>query len=396
MLSCSEALERILARSIRVGSERVALASGYNRVLAEALFSESPIPSTDRSAMDGYAVRSSDFIGDAPAHWRVSGESRTGHVAPVARARTACRIFTGAVVPPGFDCVVMQEDTERDGDEIVISVPPRPWQNIRRQGEDLAATCVALEAGTRMLPQQLAVAAALDRTELVVSKRPRVTILCTGDELRPAGSAGPIHSIPDSNSILLSELAAQAGAEVHLAARGKDEEALVARALMDCARVSDVVLTVGGASVGDHDVVQQALITAGGQVDFWKVRIKPGKPLLFGSLGSALVLGLPGNPVSAWITLALFGIPLLRSMQGERRIVPHRIVRHLAAPIHRKPGRQAYLLATLDAEGVRPLPSQSSGSVIALGKTETLIELAETRAEVLAGEWVDTIDVCSI
>ncbi len=392
MLNYDEALGRILGRAACLSPERVPLAGAGGRVLAEDLFSPAPIPATDRSAMDGYAVRYQDVIGLSNP-LPVVGECQTGHPTPSCAPGAACRIFTGATLPPGFDCVIMQEDADRQGDSVAFRERPRRWQHVRRRGEELAAGALALRAGTRLGPPQLGLAASLDCTELVVCRQPRMTVLCTGDELRPPGTVGAPHMIPDSNSVVLLELGRQCGALVMVGPRLIDDVTTAAAALRTAAECSDLVVTVGGASVGDHDVVRGALEAAGGEIDFWKVRIKPGKPLLFGRHGASAFLGLPGNPFSAWVTFSLFAMPLLRRMQGEVDVAPRRLQRRLLRDFTRKPGRRAYVLAEVREGGVLPLPDQSSGSVVALATAGTLMELTEDSTAVAAGTLVDTIDI---
>src|SRR5580704_8071524 len=315
MLSFDEARRRLLERPRLTGLERVPLAVAGGRVLAEALVAREPLPRFDHSAMDGYAVAAADLAGDGPWTLRVVGESAAGSETPAFDRGTACRIFTGAPLPEGTDSVIMQEHAPREGDWIAVDRRPARGAHVRRAGEDLPRGEVALAAGTRLGPAQLALAAMLDRAEVVVSRRPIVTIVCTGDELRGAGESGIASSIPESNSAPVAALARQACADVRIAPIAKDEPVATLRAIEDAMRTTDLLVTIGGVSVGDHDVVRPALERAGVDLSFWRVAIKPGKPIAFGRGPHAAVLGLPGNPASAMVTFAVFGVPLLRAMQ---------------------------------------------------------------------------------
>ncbi len=322
MLSVHEARARLLAGVKRLSSERIPLADAAGRTLAEDLVVREPLPPFDCSSMDGYAVATADAPDLPPWTLPVDGEASAG-AAPAAHTRgTACRIFTGAPVPSGADAVVMQEQATRRNDMVQLEVLPKAGQHVRRAGDDLAAGAVALTKGSRLSPGALALAAMLDRPELVVARRPRVTILCTGDELRTAGEPTRPGSIAESNSAALAALARQAGASTRVAPVAPDDEDAMLRAIEEALDGTDVLITVGGASVGDHDVVRPALERAGVVLDFWRVAIKPGKPLAVGRTATSRVLGLPGNPASALVTWAVFGMPLLRARQGVAQTVP--------------------------------------------------------------------------
>jgi len=351
MLGFDEARSLLLAGARRVSSERVALGDAWGRVLMEDLVAPEPLPPFDQSAMDGYAVASADLDGDGPWTLPVVGVSRAGHEAPPLFPRTACRIFTGARVPEGADSVIMQEHGTRDGDALRFTARPKLRQHVRRAGEDLKRGAVAVASGTRLTPGALALAAMQDRAEIVVARRPRVTIVCTGDELRAPGGERFAASIPESNSAPLAAFARQAGASVRIAPLVRDDPGETQRAIEQALDGTDVLLTVGGVSVGDHDVVRPSLERAGVLLDFWKVAIKPGKPLAVGRSAGVHVLGLPGNPASALVTFVVFGMPLLRAMQGDTRPVAMRLVARLASARKRSPDRLELARATLRAEG---------------------------------------------
>jgi len=291
LLAFDTARSRLLADVRRMGPERVAVADAAGRVLSEGLVAHEPLPRFDNSAMDGYAVATADLEGGGPFTLDVAGESSAGAEPPWLARGAACRIFTGAPVPERADAVIMQEHVTRDDDVVSFATRPRPGQNVRHAGEDLARDAVAIAARTRLTAGGLALAAMLGRSELTVSRRPVVTIVCTGDELRSAGDEARPASIPESNSAPLAALARQAGAVVRVAPITRDDPRATLRAIEQALDGTDLLLTVGGVSVGDHDVVRPALEQAGVTLDFWRVAIKPGKPIAFGRSARAAVLG---------------------------------------------------------------------------------------------------------
>jgi molybdopterin molybdotransferase len=395
MLSFEDARARILSDVRRVAAERVALAGAAGRVLAEDLRADRPLPPFDHSAMDGYAIATQDLEGQGPWRLPVSAESSAGREAPSLSRACACRIFTGAPLPGRADAVVMQEHVSRIGDTVVFESKPRPWQHVRRAGEDLAPGALALAAGERLSPGALALAGMLDRASLLVSRRPRVTILCTGDELRAPGDAPRPSSIPESNSAPLASLAQQAGAAVRVAPIALDEPEATARAIEQALEGTDVLLTVGGVSVGDRDVVRPALERAGVEIRFWRVAIKPGKPLAVGRSAAAHILGLPGNPASAIVTFALFGMPLLRAMQGDARALPLALRVRLGAERKRPADRLELARATLRVEGGALVAglhdNQSSGAATSLAHSDGVAFVPPGSGAIEAGSLVDFV-----
>ncbi len=261
----------------------------------------------------------------------------------------------------------------------------------------------ALARGARLTPGKVALAAALDRAELLVSRRPLVTVLCSGDELRAPGQVHPPPrpgSIPESNGYFVAAAARAAGAVARVAAFVGDDAELARRAVASALRGSDVVVTVGGVSVGDRDVMRGALEAAGVVIDFWKVKIKPGKPLAVGRAGQVQVLGLPGNPASASLTFLLFGVPLLRALQGDVTPLPLRMRAAMRATITREPGREEFLRARLELDGgevgVRPLPGQASGSVPSFAEAEALIVVPADRVRIEEGSMVEVIRLTDV
>ena len=266
------------------------------------------------------------------------GESSAGADPPALARGTACRIFTGARVPAGADTVVMQEKVQREGDRLRIDARPSRGQNVRREGEDIAPGTRRSWRESRLAPGALALAAMLDAPELVVRRRPRVTILCTGNELRAPGAPRRARVDPRRRTAPRSRRSrARPARTVRVEATARDDAGEVADAVARALEGTEVLLTIGGVSVGDHDVVRPALERVGVVLDFWKVAIKPGKPLVVGRAPGARVLGLPGNPASALVTFALFGAPLLRALQGDARPHAMRLPVRLAAARRRSP-----------------------------------------------------------
>jgi molybdopterin molybdotransferase len=391
MLDFELARQRILAEVKPLASELVPVDDADGRVLSADLRSSVDLPPFDYSAMDGYAVRAAEFTGTGPWNLPVSAEQRAGESGQALPAGTAARIFTGAPLLIGADSVIMQEDAERAGNDVTFRAAPQLGNHVRRRGEDLASGAVALARGTRLNPFRIGLAAALDCAEVPVARRPRVALLCTGDELRDAGSPARPGSIPDSNGPSLAALARRAGADVRRLPRTTDDldqtRAALRGALVDC----DLLLTVGGVSVGDHDVVKKALEAEGVSLDFWKVKIKPGKPLAFGKREGALVLGLPGNPVSAQLTLCLFGLPLLRALQGDAAPVPRPIEVELASTIAHKPGRLGFYRARLVDGAAHVHGNQASGAPTSMAGADLLVMVPAESSGVPAGATVSAL-----
>jgi molybdopterin molybdotransferase len=391
MLDFELARARILEQVKPLSSELIPTPDADGRVLAEDLVSTVDLPPFDYSAMDGYAVATADFSGVGPWQMAVSAEQRAGAAPQKLLPATAARIFTGGALLDGADAVVMQEDTERAHDSVTFRAAVQVGQNVRRRGEDLARGATALEKGARLNAFRLGLVAALDLGSVRVARRPRVALLCTGDELRDAGSPARPGSIPDSNGPSLAALARRTGAEVVRLPRISDELNETRAALRQALSACDVLLTVGGVSVGDHDVVKQALELEGVTLDFWKVKIKPGKPLAFGRAGEAFVLGLPGNPVSAQLTLSLFGLPLLRALQGDSRAVPTPIRVRLAGAVSQKPGRLGFYRARLDGDVAHVHQNQASGAPTSMAHADALVMLAAESSGAAAGDDVSAL-----
>jgi molybdopterin molybdotransferase len=295
---------------------------------------------------------------------------------------------------------VIQEEVDRRGDTIEVRAAPPRGDWVRRRGADLEAGAVALGYGARLTPGRVALAAALDRPYVHVAARPVVTVLCTGDELRSPGEPGAPGSIAESNGFFVAAAGRAAGAVVRIGAFVRDDPELAKEATLAALRGTDLCVTIGGVSVGDRDVMRPALESAGVTLDFWRVALKPGKPLCVGRAGSTHVLGLPGNPASASLTFLLFGVPLLRALQGDAAPVPPRIPMKVTGSLRRKPGRVEFLRAKLDIEGgdlrARILPNQASGAVTSFAEADTLLVVPADRERVDDGDLLDAIRISDI
>ncbi len=372
LLPVEEAQARLLALRAPLERETIALADAHGRYLADDVRTERDQPAAPLSAMDGYAIR----FDDLPGPWTVTGEVAAGAM-PDRRvgAGEAMRIFTGALVPPGADTVIVQEDVARDGDRLTLTRegPGSRGRHIRARAADFAAGDVLLAAGTRLPPGALATAAMSGAGTVAVGARPRVAILTTGDELVPPGQPLAPGQIPDSNSIMLAAMLAGDVTDAVRPVHVRDDRATIAQALQDLALHHDVIVTVGGASVGDHDHIRGALGDAGGKLDFWKIAMKPGKPLIAGTLGDAILLGLPGNPSSAFVTATLFLLPLVRHLAGARAPLPPIQRAPLAAPLDAGGARRDYLRARVERGRLIPLVGQESGRTLPLASANALL-----------------------
>lgn len=391
MISLDEALRLITEHAHRgrtLGPERVSLWAARGRVLAEDVMSPVDLPVADYSAMDGYAVRTDDFVQAGETSLSLVGQAQTGHPSAPLSPGGCVRIFTGAHIPPGADSVVMQENTTRTGDRITFLKAPQLGENIRRRGEDVTHGAQILTGGTRLSPHQLGLLASAERTEVVVRRRPRVAIVCTGDELRPFGNTFVGGQLAESNSVALCALCQDAGAEVLVSPLVKDDLESISAAIERAWAGADVVLTVGGVSVGDHDLVQPAIVRVGGEIIFHKVAIKPGKPVLFARRGEQLLLGLPGNPASAMVVFSLLGVPLLRCLTGDRSAAPRARTACLTHDYAHKPGRRSFYRALVVGDEVTVLSNQASGATTSMAWANALLEMSETTVNYVAGQRV--------
>jgi molybdopterin molybdotransferase len=380
MISVEEALARIRDSIAPLGAEQVSLAEAHGRVLAEDLAARRTQPPFAVSAMDGYAVRAAD-VASLPCRLRLVGYVQAGgrHEGVVGPGE-AVRIFTGARVPDGADAVVIQEDTEAgDGDVLVRDTLGTfgPGRHIRQAGIDFVEGAIGLSAGRRLTARDIGLAAAMNRPWLLVHRRPRVAILPTGDEVvLPGEPIGPNQIVSSNGAALGALIAGAGGVPIQLGIARDDADTL--KTMARGAEGADLLVTIGGASVGEHDLVQKALGQIGLSVDFWKIAMRPGKPLMFGRLGTTFVLGLPGNPVSALVCGMLFLRPALDRLQGlpgDGAVVELATAGSDLSPNDR---RQDYLRARLtrDAEGglvATPFARQDSSMMSALAGADCLI-----------------------
>ncbi|RJL01952.1 gephyrin-like molybdotransferase Glp [Paracoccus siganidrum] len=370
MIPVEEALARVLALAAPPRPETVALEQAAGRVLAAPAEARLTQPPFDSAAMDGYALRRAD----AGCALRVIGESAAGHPwTGTPRPGTAIRIFTGAPVPAGYDCVAMQENVTREGDLIRIHTPSAN-DNIRPRGGDFALGD-SVAPGRLLNAADIGLLAAMNLPELTVAARPRVAVLASGDELLRPGETPAEGQIISSNDLAIAALAREAGAEARILPIARDTEASLRDSFARAAD-ADLIVTIGGASVGDHDLVGKVAGDLGMERAFYKLAMRPGKPLMAGKIGNAAMLGLPGNPVSAIVCGILFMQPLIRRMQGlEAGHTPLRA--RLARPLPPEGDRQHYLRARLqpgpDLPLIDPFEDQDSARLSLLARADALL-----------------------
>lgn len=386
MFSVEEALERVLRRVPANATERVPLALAQGRVLAETIVAGSDLPPWAGSAMDGFAVRASDVPGELTVIETVAAGKVPSHVVGPGEAT---RIMTGAPVPAGADCVVMVEDTVSDGARVRVGVAAVPGQHVRPAGSEIASGRTVLVPGAVLGFGALGVLAALGRATVVVAVRPRVGLLSTGDEVvEPGLPLGP-GQIWSSNLHALAGLCRDAGAEPVYLGNVADDPAALAAAFARAMRC-DVVVSTGGVSVGDFDHVKGVLTDMGVSIDFWRVAMKPGKPLAYGFIGERPIFGLPGNPVSCMVNFLQFVRPVLRTMLGDPRPFLPVVSAVLARPWKRRPGRPELVRVALSfGEGGRVVASiagvQGSAHLLGMADANGLLLVAGDATEV-AGE----------
>lgn len=394
MLSLDEASGLAVARFHASSPERVALGDSLGRFLAGALDARWDEPACDNGAMDGWAVRSADAMNatrDAPARLRIVGESRAG--LPAARSlgeSEAIRIFTGAVLPEGATAVVMQEDVERRGDEVALFAAPPVGLHVRRRGEVLRAGQTFLDARTQMGPGAIGVAASQGHAFALVHRRPRVAILSTGDELCELGDPSmPPGCLVDSSSHALAAAVREAGGEPLLFPLARDTIEELTVAIASCIHAAEVVVTTGGVSVGDYDLLPQAFAASGVEEVFWKVRVKPGKPVRFGVAGDVPVVGLPGNPVSTLVMFEAFVRPGLRTMIGDPRPFRRKLHVRLSRP-RRAPATRTELSRARVEEGTAHLFSdQGSAATTSMIDLDALVIFPEGAGTIETAEALD-------
>jgi molybdopterin molybdotransferase len=394
MIPVEEARTRILAGIAPTTAEVVPLTEAWGRVLARPVLSRLTQPPRDVSAMDGYALKAADatlgatlaVVGAAPAGHPWEGTLQPGQ---------ALRLFTGSIVPEGADAILLQEDATRTGDAVTVNEAATQGRHIRRAGQDFAAGDTLIAPGRRLNARDIGLAAAGNNAWLTVHRRPRVAILATGDEIALPGDPIPPGGIVSSNSHALAALVRAAGGEpVVLPIAPDDRAALMAAA--DAVHGMDLLLTSGGASVGEHDLVQEALGARGLVVDFWQIAMRPGKPLMHGRLGPVPMIGLPGNPVSSLVCAILFVVPALHRLSGLPAAAPPTVMARLGAPLAANDKRADHLRATLSTapDGMlvaTAFPRQDSSMLRLMAQADALILRAAHAPAAEAGAMVPVI-----
>ncbi len=385
-LPLEQAQARLLALATPLTIEQVDVASALGRYLAEPLIAARTQPPANLSAMDGYAMVSGDLAGP----WQVIGESAAGHPYRGSLARgQAVRISTGALLPGDAGAVIVQEDLIRNDDRLTLTgTPPSPEnKHIRRMGMDFSGGAVLLTAGTRIGPVHVALALSAGHGQLAVRRKARIAIIDSGDELAADPRHCAVHQIPASNGAMLAALVSALPCEITRIGPVGDDLAQLAQALAQAAG-ADVIVTSGGASVGDHDLIRPALEAWGAKLDFWKVAIKPGKPLLVASKEAQIVLGLPGNPVSNHVTAFFFLLPLIRALAGSENSLPKAVTAQLSGRMSAGGDRREFLRGVWDGSMVSPDVIQDSGALAALARSNALIERPAAAAAAEAGSTV--------
>lgn len=389
MIAPGEAQARILALGTPVAVEIVALPDAANRWSARDVVAGRTQPVRDLSAMDGYAIR----FADIPGPWRVIGESAAGSPFDGAiGAGEAARIFTGAAVPRGADTIVIQENVMREGDTLTLTAsgPPHAGAHIRRAGSDFTSGARLIAAGDPLSAVALALAVMGGHARLDVHRRVRIALCSTGDELVLPGVDAGENRLPNSNAPMLAAMLGTLPVEiVDLGIVPDDRDALAAAFMRaaDC----DILVTSGGASVGDHDLVRPVLLDLGARLDFWKVAMRPGKPLMAGTFDRTIVLGLPGNPVSAFVTATLFLLPLVRHLSGALNPLPHSLPARCNAALPAVGPRTDFVRARWDDGALAPLPSVDSGVLSSLARADALIVRPAGSDALLAGTVVEAL-----
>ena len=391
LLPVAEAQARLIALARPLPTETVPLVEANGRWTAEAVLACRTQPFADLSAMDGYAIR----FAEAPGPWTVAAESKAGSTlpAPIGPGE-ACRIFTGAPMPPGADVVLIQEDAARDGNRLVMigDGPGRAGKHIRERGTDFLEGDLLIAAGEHMTSAHVALAAAGGHGSITVRRPARVALISTGDELITPGITGRPHQLPSSNAPMLATLLGRPGAIVTELGIAPDRLDAI-REMIERARDADLIITTGGASVGDHDLVKPALEACGATLDFWKVAMRPGKPLMAGTLGNSIVLGLPGNPLSAFVTASLFARPLIAALGGATR--PFAPIRRaqLAEGLAANGDREHYVRGMWREDGIVALDGQDSAMLTNLTRADLFIVRRAKAPPARAGDIVEIIDI---
>lgn len=391
LLPVAEAQARLIGLAKPLPIETVSLLDARDRWLAEPIVARRTQPFADLSAMDGYAIR----FDELPGPWTVTTESKAGSQLPPPLAPgQAARIFTGAPVPPGADAILIQEEAAREGDNLLLAGegPGYRGRNIRPRGMDFSEGDTLINAGEQINAAHIALAASSGHGRLSVHRPARIALISTGDELIPVGEHGSSHQLPSSNAPMLASLLGSPGAIVEDLGIVPDKLDTIIATIRQAAH-ADIIITTGGASVGDHDLVKPAFEAAGANLNFWKVAMRPGKPLMAGTLGHAIVLGLPGNPLSAFVTASLFARPLIAALGGALRpFAPKRRAR-LAQPIAAGGERDHYMRGAWSMDGVVALDGQDSAALTNLTRADLFIIRSAHAPIAEIGDIVEIIDI---
>ena len=395
LMRSDEALQMLADRlDVVVGSSTVGLRDAAGRVLATEIQSDMSVPPHDNAAVDGYAVRFDDLAADENTRLRITGRVAAGDTYDSTLGKgEAIRIFTGAAMPSGADTVLMQEDCREEGDEVIIPPGIKRGANRRFAGEDIARGDVILKAGTRLRPQEIGLAASIGCTELPVFDPVRVALFSTGDEVRDAGGDLPPGCIYDANRYSVAAALERLGCTVNDLGILPDEPDVIRDTLAAAAEKHDLVMTSGGVSTGEEDHVRSA-IDALGHMHFWRLAIRPGRPLALGQIGTVPFIGLPGNPVAVLVTFMRFARPAILRLGGCTAIAPESYRVRTGFPVRKKLGRREWLRVRLERDDdgmpvVQKFPRDGAGILTSMVASDGLVELPEDLTSLEAGSMVD-------
>lgn len=387
LLPFDRAQTRLLELAVPLAAETLPLEAAHGRFLAQSLAARRTQPAADLSAMDGFAVRGDELQGP----WQVIGESAAGHPFTGKLGEgEAIRISTGALMPDGGGAVLIKEHAVLDGNVLRLSADNKATpQYIRRRGFDFGEGDTLIEAGVRLGPARIALAIAGGHKDIMVHQRPRLAILDTGDELAADPCQASGHQIPSSNGPMLAAMSAPfVGNCLRLGPIPDKQQAIIAA--LDDVAACDVIVTSGGASVGDHDLLRPALEDWGAKITFWRIAMKPGKPLLVARKDRTIILGLPGNPASSYVTAYLFLLPLLRRLSGAVDALPRAVRMPLGAAIRATGSRTEFVRGTIRSGTIHPIDERDSSALLALSRAEVLVRRDDNAPAAPEGECVET------